>query len=322
MIDPVRPLIRQSLMTFVSKRIRPAASLRIAVLLAAVLLTSAAAATARKLPEAATTPAQPPSVKVTVEPVTFRQVQRYVGVVGTLHGYEEMTLGAKVGGRVQQDHARRVRSHSTRTTCCWKSIRPTISSTCGRPRRRCRSSWPSLGWPNANGTQTDVTHIPTVVQAQLRRDNAQTRLERAKTLAAKARRAGGRSHREACPSSASPRPSTTIRCCWPRPAWRPIQVKQEALAIAEQQLQGHRGARAGAQSSAARRRQGRVLCDYQPHGLRRQLCDGRRRAVQAGDRAAAEVPRPRARAQERRSRAGPEGGRVHVGLSSNRFPAR
>src|SRR4051812_38429027 len=41
-------------------------------------------------------------VKVTVQPVTFRSVQRRVGVVGTLYGYEEISLGAKVEGRVRK----------------------------------------------------------------------------------------------------------------------------------------------------------------------------------------------------------------------------
>ena len=36
------------------------------------------------------------------QPVTFRPVQRTVGLVGTLHGYEEISLGAKVDGRVRK----------------------------------------------------------------------------------------------------------------------------------------------------------------------------------------------------------------------------
>src|SRR5262245_6590476 len=50
----------------------------------------------------AATPVESKAVKVTVEPVTFRSVQRIVGVVGTLHGYEEISLGAKVEGRVHK----------------------------------------------------------------------------------------------------------------------------------------------------------------------------------------------------------------------------
>src|SRR4051812_33665156 len=56
-----------------------------------------------KMPEAkAGDFADPTAVPVTVQPVSQRRVQRYVGLVGTLHGYEEMTLGAKVAGRVRK----------------------------------------------------------------------------------------------------------------------------------------------------------------------------------------------------------------------------
>src|SRR4051794_26149470 len=47
----------------------------------------------------------PAAVVVTVEPVTPRPVRRIVEAVGTLHGYEEVSLSAKVEGRVRKiDH--------------------------------------------------------------------------------------------------------------------------------------------------------------------------------------------------------------------------
>src|SRR5437870_668205 len=53
-------------------------------------------------PEAAGSHADAGAVTVTVSPVSFQPVQRIVGVVGTLHGYEEISLGAKVAGRVRK----------------------------------------------------------------------------------------------------------------------------------------------------------------------------------------------------------------------------
>ncbi|MFO0947914.1 MAG: HlyD family efflux transporter periplasmic adaptor subunit [Planctomycetota bacterium] len=41
-------------------------------------------------------------ISVTVEPVELRSVQRAIEAVGTLHGYEEVLLSAKVGGRVRK----------------------------------------------------------------------------------------------------------------------------------------------------------------------------------------------------------------------------
>jgi len=49
---------------------------------------------------ASQTPAAPPVVTVTVAPVEPRAVQRIVPTVGTLHGFEEITLTPEVEGRV------------------------------------------------------------------------------------------------------------------------------------------------------------------------------------------------------------------------------
>jgi len=44
------------------------------------------------------------AVSITVEPVTFRPVQRTIEAVGTLYGYEEVSLCTKVEGRVRKIH--------------------------------------------------------------------------------------------------------------------------------------------------------------------------------------------------------------------------
>ncbi|MFO0847075.1 MAG: efflux RND transporter periplasmic adaptor subunit [Gemmataceae bacterium] len=57
-------------------------------------------------PTAATTaPKELPTATVTVAPVTARSVQRTVAAVGTLNGYEEVTVAPKVDGRVVSLHA-------------------------------------------------------------------------------------------------------------------------------------------------------------------------------------------------------------------------
>jgi len=190
-----------------------------------------------KLPAEATTEATAPgSVKVTVQPVTFRPVQRMVGMVGTLHGYEEISLGAKVAGRVRKishDVADRVKPGELLL-----EIEPTdYQLNVRQAQKSLQVEVAKLGLselPSAKGV--DVTRIPTVVQAQLRRDNAQTRLERTKSLVAR---------------KASPEEELTERTSEFRVAQAEydnqvlvakagvasIQVKQEALAISQQQLQ-------------------------------------------------------------------------------------
>ena len=98
--------------------------------------------------EAEATPkvaAAPKAVTVTVAPLEHRAVIRTVDVVGTLHGWEDVTIGAKREGRVRKvlhdmgdrvepgDVARRAREPRTPTS---RSSRPSTSSW---------PSWPSSG---------------------------------------------------------------------------------------------------------------------------------------------------------------------------------
>src|ERR1700704_933417 len=53
-------------------------------------------------PDTGASQGDPAVVVVTVEPVTYRPVQRAVEGVGTLHGFEEITISARVEGRVQK----------------------------------------------------------------------------------------------------------------------------------------------------------------------------------------------------------------------------
>ncbi len=175
------------------------------------------------------------AVKVTVQPVTFRAVQRQVGVVGTLHGYEEISLGAKVMGRVRKishDVADRVKPGEVLL-----EIDPTdYQLDVRQAQKSLQVELAKLGLLDLPSAKIDVTRVPTVIQAQVRRENAQTRMERAKTLVA----------RKASPEEELTEKTSEFRVAQAeydnqvlvaKTGIAAIQVKQEALAIARQQLQ-------------------------------------------------------------------------------------
>ena len=132
-------------------------------------------------PQAASAKGTSDAVPVTVEPVNFRRVQRIVGLVGTLHGYEEITLGAKVAGRVRKilhDVSDRVNPGELLI-----EIEPTdYELNVRQAQRALQVELAKLGLAEVPSAKVDVRHIPTVVQASLRRDNAKKRLERAMSL--------------------------------------------------------------------------------------------------------------------------------------------
>jgi RND family efflux transporter MFP subunit len=176
------------------------------------------------------------SVKVTVEPVTFRAVRRIVGVVGTLHGYEEISLGAKVQGRVRKimhDVADRVKPGEVLL-----EIDPTDYQLDVRQAQRAlQVELAKLGiTEDAIGAKVDVTRIPTVVQAQLRRDNAQKRMERAKTLVER-KASAEEDLSEKLSEFRVAQAEYDNQVLVAKTGIAAIQVKQEALAIARQQLQ-------------------------------------------------------------------------------------
>ncbi len=205
------------------------------VLVAATMLLPGCSQQREQLPpETADASPNPDAVKVTAAPVVLRPVQRFVGLVGTLHAYEETTIGAEVGGRVRKvahDVSDRVRPGEVLV-----EIDPTdYQLRMRQSQKELQVELAKLGLSEPPTARTDVTRIPVVVQARLRRDNAQARLDRAKTLVRK---------------KAAPEEELTERLSEFRVAQAEydnqvllakagiasILVKQEALAMAEQQL--------------------------------------------------------------------------------------
>ena len=109
-----------------------------------------------------------------MQPVTVRSVQRTVACVGTLHGYEEISVAAKVEGRMRKimhDVADRVGPGEVLL-----EIDPTdYQLSVRQAQRSLQVELAKLGLSEPPNTKVDVTHMPMVVQAQLRRDNAEKR---------------------------------------------------------------------------------------------------------------------------------------------------
>jgi len=174
------------------------------------------------------------AVMVTVQPVTFRSVQRTVGLVGTLHGYEEISLGAKVEGRVRKiahDVADRVKPGEILL-----EIDPTdYQLNVRQAQRALQVELAKLGLEELPVGKVDVTRVPTVVQAQLRRDNAQKRMERAKTLVEK-KASAEEELSEKISEFRVAQAEYDNQVLVAKAGIAAIQVKNEALSIAKQQL--------------------------------------------------------------------------------------
>lgn len=125
--------------------------------------------------------AQPRAVAVTVEPVQFRPVERAVEAVGTLHGYEVVTIAAEIDGQVQRVHhdmADRVRPGEPLLT-----IDPTdYELALRRAQKALETELSKLGL-TAPDPNYDVEKVPAVQQARARMENATLQLRRIETLA-------------------------------------------------------------------------------------------------------------------------------------------
>jgi RND family efflux transporter MFP subunit len=173
-------------------------------------------------------------VCVTAGPVTFRSVQRSVEAVGTLHGYEEVTLSAKVEGRIRKighDVADRVSPGELLA-----EIDPTDYDLAVRQAERgLHVELAKLGLQEPPGSRFDVTKVVPVMQAAVRMDNAKSRMERAQTLAARKAIA----NEELADKITDYRVAQTeydSQILAAHTGLATIRMKQEALAISRQQL--------------------------------------------------------------------------------------
>lgn len=173
-------------------------------------------------------------VSVTVEPVVLRSVQRSIDAVGTLHGYEEVVVSAKVGGRVRRilhDVGDRVSAGEVLL-----EIDPTDYELSARQAEKALNvELARLGLNSPPTEGFDVMDLPTVVQARARLDNAKHHLENTRSLM----------ERKAVSSDEFADRQFTERVAKAvfdgellsaRASLAVVQMRQEDLAIARQQL--------------------------------------------------------------------------------------
>lgn len=126
---------------------------------------------------------EPPrqATSVVLAPVRVEPVERTVEVVGTLHGDEEVTISAKVPGRVQTIHADvgdRVAAGQPLA-----QIDPTDYELVVNQRDLAvREALAELGLDEVPGDEFDVTKVATVERARFEAANARAKLDRARRL--------------------------------------------------------------------------------------------------------------------------------------------
>lgn len=127
--------------------------------------------------------APPASVPVSVASVEVRAVQRRVSVVGTLHGFERITITPKVEGRVQAikfDVGDRVPPNTTLLKLDPIDYQLAVEES----QRALEQELSRLDLTKPPTDDFDVERLPALVRAHLLLENAQRQFERQKTLIA------------------------------------------------------------------------------------------------------------------------------------------
>lgn len=121
------------------------------------------------------------AVPVTIQPVTYREVQRTIEGVGTLNGYEEVSISSRVGGLIQRIHFEvgdRVRPGDL-----LMEVEPTdYRLAVDQAERALTVELAKLGLTEFPESDIDLSKLPTVALTQTRRDNAKRRADRAQEL--------------------------------------------------------------------------------------------------------------------------------------------
>lgn len=186
-------------------------------------------------PEPPRATSNPNAIAVTVDSVTTRPVRRTVDAVGTLWGYEEVTIRAKVEGRVKQ-----VR-HDVSDRVAAGEILVELDATDAelavrQAEKNLLIEVARLGFTEAPAKDIDVWKIPLVMQAQVKLDNARAKADRASSLAKRAV-ISSEELAERQTESRSAEAELANQILVANAGLATIQMRQESLAIARQQLQ-------------------------------------------------------------------------------------
>lgn len=185
-------------------------------------------------PETALAKRDADAVMVTVEPVTFRAVQRTVEGVGTIHGFEEVSISARVEGRVRGIHfdvADRVRPGAL-----LMEIDPTdLELSVQQAEKALDVEFAKLGLTGLPDKNVDLEKVPSVMQAQTRMETAQSRHDRVRRLAA-IRAISGEETENAAGDFRVAQAELAHQLLMAKTALATIHLKKAALDVSRQQL--------------------------------------------------------------------------------------
>ncbi len=186
-------------------------------------------------PETGISPRNPDAVMVTVEPVSYRTVQRSVEAIGTLYGYEEVSIAAKVDGRVTKIH--HDISDEVKPGDLLVEFDPTdYELLLGQAEKSLRVDLVKLGIDELpRDSKFDVERLPAVAQARERMSNAKLRYDRARSLA----QSGAIPNEELTDKTAEYRAADAEyrnQILMARSLVATAEMKREGIAIARQQL--------------------------------------------------------------------------------------
>ncbi len=184
-------------------------------------------------PETETTEREPGAVVVTVEPVAYRPVQRKVEAVGTLYGFEEVSIAAKMDGRVLRIH-RDVSDHVKPGDLLVEFDPTDYDLLLCQAEKSLRVELAKLGVDELR-PDFDVERLPAVVQAHERMNNAKLRLDRTRALA----RSSAATPEELTDRTVDFRAADAEyhnQILSARSLVATVEMKQQGIAIARQQL--------------------------------------------------------------------------------------
>ncbi len=135
-------------------------------------------------PSSASSNSEPPTVVVTREPVQTRQIQREVLAVGTLYGFDEVTLAPKADGRVRDVHVD-VGDMVLPGAVLLELDATDYELAVLEARRALDAELARLGLTSLPAGPLDVEQVPSVRRAEVSLANAKIRFERVKALFAR-----------------------------------------------------------------------------------------------------------------------------------------
>lgn len=171
-------------------------------------------------------------ITVTIAPVKTREVQRTVEAVGTLYGFEEVTISAKVEGRVKKLH--HDVSDRVKPGELLFEIDPTdYELSASQSEKSLQVETAKMGVLNPPAAGIDVTLLPAVKQAAIKLENARARLERAQAAGPAVTKEDLMDRQAEVRITEAEYQNQILQM---KAIWATVLMKKEALAMSRQQL--------------------------------------------------------------------------------------